>query len=111
MSDAMVLKPTETEQRRGLTDSQRMLIEQRITNDKPSTGVAYLLWFFLWFVGGHRFYLGRTGTAITMLVFSITVIGLAVTAVWAFIDLFLIPSIVRENVDAQRQRLTLEALG
>lgn len=88
-----------------------MLIEQRITNEKPSTGVAYLLWFFLWFFGAHRFYLGRTGSAIAMAILSITVVGLVVTALWAFIDLFLIPSIIREKIDGQRQRMTIEALA
>lgn len=101
----------QSERGRGLTDSQRMLIEQRITNDKPSTGVAYLLWFFLWPFGGHRFYLGRTGTAIAMLILSITFFGLVISGPWALIDLFLIPGIIREKVDTQRQRMTIEALA
>jgi len=27
----------------------RILIEQRVSNDSPSVAVAYLLWLFLWF--------------------------------------------------------------
>jgi TM2 domain-containing membrane protein YozV len=37
--------------------------------------------------GIHRFYLGRTGSAIAMLVLSCTVVGLIVSVPWAFIDM------------------------
>jgi TM2 domain-containing membrane protein YozV len=48
--------------------------------------VAALLAFFLGTLGVHRFYLGRTGSGIVMLVLSITVIGLLVSVPWALID-------------------------
>jgi TM2 domain-containing membrane protein YozV len=48
--------------------------------------VAALLAFFLGPLGIHRFYLGRTGTAITMLVLTCTLFGMAVTIPWAFVD-------------------------
>ena len=49
--------------------------------------VAALLAFFTGTLGIHRFYLGRTGSGIVMLVLSCTVIGLFVTAPWALIDM------------------------
>ena len=49
--------------------------------------VAALLAFFLGPLALHRFYLGRTGSAIVMLVMSFTVIGLFVTWPWALIDM------------------------
>lgn len=94
-----------------LTDTQKMLIEQRIANEKPSTGVAYLLCLFFGGFGAHRLYLGRKGSGIAMLILGITIVGLLVTGLWAFIDLFIIPSIIREKVDALRQRMTLEAMA
>lgn len=48
--------------------------------------VAALLAFFLGVFGIHRFYTGRTGSAIAMLVLTITVIGTLVTGPWALID-------------------------
>lgn len=48
--------------------------------------VAALLAFFLGPLGIHRFYLGRTGSGIVMLVLTITIIGLFVTGIWALID-------------------------
>ena len=94
-----------------LTTQDRILIEQRITNERPSAGVAYLLLIFLGVLGAHRFYLGRVGSGIAMLLISLTIVGLVVTVIWAIIDLFLIPSIIREKVEGMRQRLTAEALS
>ena len=49
--------------------------------------VAALLAFFIGPIGVHRFYLGRIGSGIAMLVLSCTVIGLIVTVPWAIIDM------------------------
>ena len=77
---------------------------------KKSTGIAYLLWFFLGGLGVHRFYLGQTGSGIAMAIISviswITVIigigfiGLLVIGIWWLVDAFLIPGIsTRANQD------------
>lgn len=75
--------------------------------NKKSVGVSYLLWFFLGTLGGHRFYAGKTGSAIAML--ALTVIGvilafvgvglilLAVVGIWALVDAFLIPGWIRNT--------------
>ena len=94
-----------------LNTQDKILIEQRITNEKPSVAVAYLLLLFLWPFGAQRFYLGRVGSAIVMLLLSLTVFGLVLSALWAFIDLFLVPGIVQEKVDDIRQKLTMEAMA
>ena len=72
---------------------------------KKSMGVAYLLWFFLGGFGGHRFYLGQTGSAVAMLVICIAsivlslvfigLLGFVVLGIWALVDAFLIPGMVR----------------
>lgn len=49
--------------------------------------IAALIAFLLGPLGIHRFYLGRTGSAITMLVLSCTIVGLIVSMPWAFIDM------------------------
>lgn len=84
--------------------------------NKKSIGIAYLLWFFLGGLGVHRFYLGRTGSAIGIL--ALTVVGclttflmvgvvlLAVMMVWLLVDAFLIPGIVRQENNALAHTVT-----
>lgn len=88
-----------------------MLIEQRLTNSGPSAAVAYLLLIFLGMFGAHRFYLGRTGSAVAQLILTITIFGMIISGVWVFIDLFLIPGMIREKQDAERQRLTVQMMA
>lgn len=49
--------------------------------------VAAVMAFVIGTLGIHRFYLGRTGSGIVMLVLSITVVGLVISAPWALIDM------------------------
>jgi TM2 domain-containing membrane protein YozV len=60
--------------------------EPRLANDRNRL-VAAVLAFFLGTLGIHRFYLGRNGTGVLMLVLSITVIGLLLTGPWALVDM------------------------
>ena len=94
-----------------ISTQDKILIEQRITNEKPSTGVAYLLAIFLGVLGAHRFYLGRAGTGVIMLLISLTFFGLVITSIWTLIDLFIIPGMIRSKVEALRQKYTLDALA
>ena len=71
---------------------------------KKTALIAYLLWFFVGGLGGHRFYLGRTGSAIAMLVLLVASIvltyvliglfGFAILGIWVLVDAFLIPGMV-----------------
>ena len=90
---------------------EKILIEQRVANEKPSIAVAYILLLFIGVLGAHRFYLGYTGSAIAMLLISITLVGLIITAIWAIIDLFLVPGMVRSKMDGLRQKITMEAMA
>jgi TM2 domain-containing membrane protein YozV len=80
--------------------------------NRKSTGVAYLLWFFLGGFGAHRFYLGQTGTAVTQLLLALLgwipmFVGWFALGIWLFVDLFLIPGIAREQNMRLADRLTL----
>ena len=78
----------------------------QVVRAAKDTTIAYLLLIFLGGLGIYHFYLGRTGSAITMLV--LTLVGAATSAVvvgipiivavwiWVIVDLFLIPSHIRE---------------
>ena len=58
--------------------------------------MAYLFWLLTGFFGGHRFYLRKQGTAIAMLILTITIVGVLVTFVWFFIDGVQMPQMVRD---------------
>lgn len=49
--------------------------------------VAAVIAFLVGPLGIHRFYLGRTGSGIAMLLLTCTLFGLLVTVPWAFIDM------------------------
>jgi TM2 domain-containing membrane protein YozV len=58
----------------------------RPANDRNKL-VAALLAFFIGIFGVHRFYLGRTGSGIAMLVLTCTFVGILISGPWAIIDM------------------------
>lgn len=96
-----------------LTNEEQLLVNSEVQKLGKNTAVAYLLDIFLGTLGIHRFYLGRTGSAVAMLVLTLVgaftaifIIGfflIAASGIWAFVDLFLIPGIIRStNTDLER---------
>src|SRR5262249_55461993 len=83
------------QQQGGLSSDTRamMLFEA----NKKTALVAYILWFFLGLLGGHNFYLKRTGVAVAQLLLTLPVVGMVVTVVWVLVDAFLIPGWVRNQ--------------
>lgn len=51
---------------------------------------ALLFAFFLGTLGVHRFYVGRPGSAIIMLLLTMTIVGIAISGIWAIVDFFII---------------------
>ncbi|WP_273129444.1 TM2 domain-containing protein [Metabacillus sp. HB246100] len=74
-----------------LTSEELQLLSSEMAKKQKSTGTTWILWFFTTSLGGHRFYLGKTGTAVAML---LTLGGLGI---WSFIDLFLLNSMIRDT--------------
>lgn len=60
------------------------------SSNERSWLVALLLCFFLGAIGAHRFYTGKNGTAILMLILTLTFFGAIISGIWAFIDFILI---------------------
>jgi TM2 domain-containing membrane protein YozV len=90
------------------TESRDAAMAQMLYSaNSKSVGVAYLLWFFLGGFGGHRFYAGKTGSAVAQLLLMLVGIVTLVVAVgaflmfavgvWVLIDAFLIPGWIRNH--------------
>jgi TM2 domain-containing membrane protein YozV len=87
-----------------MTDQTRYRLEYDAR--KKSVLITYLLWFFLGWLGVHRFYLGRITSALAIAALGLiggglTIIGvgyllLGLAAVWLFLDIFLIPGMVSD---------------
>ncbi|KAA6405369.1 TM2 domain-containing protein [Candidatus Tokpelaia sp.] len=89
---------------------KQLLIEQRLSGEGKSAAIAYILWALLGLFGAPRFYLRQTGTAIAMLILTLTVFGTIISTIWWLIDAFLIPGIARNYNDALRQKLAYQIL-
>jgi len=74
-----------------LTERELLILRQEVDSRKKSVAATWLLWLFLGEFGAHRFYLGRVGTGIAML---LTLGGLFI---WALVDVFLISGMLRAN--------------
>jgi len=80
-----------------ISDAQSMMAYQTY---KKETLTAFLLWWFLGIFGGHRFYMGQTGSGVAMLVITLISIPLSFILIgfvslfavwlWWLIDAFLI---------------------
>jgi TM2 domain-containing membrane protein YozV len=64
----------------------------RVPEPSPISGTnkrilpVFLLAFFVGPLGIHRFYVGKVGTGVTMLVLTLTLFGIIVTGIWATVD-------------------------
>ena len=103
----------------GLSNDTQALMA--FESQKKSAGIAYVLWLFTGGFGGHRFYLGRTGSAVGQL--GLTLLGwpllfaaglgfalLAPLGIWLIVDLFLIPGIISDHNGALMRRLNSSAM-
>ncbi|MDA2491741.1 TM2 domain-containing protein [Bacillus cereus] len=84
--------------KKGLSNHELSMVNSEFEKSKKSKGLAYLIWFFLGGLGGHRYYARDFGMAIAM---TFTLGGLGF---WALIDVFFIGSrIAKKNEEMERQ--------
>jgi TM2 domain-containing membrane protein YozV len=101
--------------KKGLSDHELAILNSELEKHKKSTGLTYVLWFFLGVLGIHKFYLGKTGMGIVYLILGIPVwismflpfaVVLAIPLViLLIIDLFTIPRQVRKAHEKAEARI------
>jgi len=105
MSEQEPQQPSTASQQPGVSGDARALM--MFEANKKSIAVAYFLWLFFGYAGGHRFYAGKTVSAIAQLLLLIVGLILAVAVVgvflliglgiWIIVDAFLIPGWIRNQ--------------
>jgi TM2 domain-containing membrane protein YozV len=85
----------------GLSTAELSYVEHQVTNDAPTVGLAYFLWFFGGLFSAHRFYIGKPGSAVLQILSYLILIGFA----WWIIDAFRISNMVDERKDRLRGRM------
>lgn len=91
-----------------MSKMDKMIVEMRVASEGKQAVYAFLLAIFLGFFGAHRFYLGRTGSAIGLLVLSLLTgpfLFFLPSLLWVIVDLFLIQGIVSEENEKLRLKL------
>ena len=73
-----------------LTKHQRMTTPSAVS--EKTILPAFLLSFLGGLLGLHRFYVGKVGTGIVMLLLSITLFGIVLSGLWNLIDMVMIVS-------------------
>ena len=117
----------------GLDERELHILNSELDRRRKSTGVTYGLWFFLSWLGIHKFYLGRIATGVIyvvapwvlILVFlagfvmvesnpdvggttaGLSLLALLAYGLWWVVDLFTIP----RQVTAYNEKLELEIIA
>lgn len=85
----------------GLSTDELSYIEHQVINDAPTVGMSYVFWLFLGIFSGHRFYMGKPGSAVLQILSYFVLIGF----VWWIIDGLRMSELVEERKDQLRGRL------
>lgn len=94
--------------------STQMVIEQRVSQERKSKTVAYVLWLLLGFFGAQSFYMGRSGMGVLYIVLWLLSICLLfpfliLGPLWLVDGILLSGAVDRYNQNV-RTRLSAEAL-
>jgi TM2 domain-containing membrane protein YozV len=85
-------------------------IELRTDREAKDPFPAYALWFFLGWLGAHRFFIGETKTGLAMLILTLSMVGFPITFVWWLTDAIRLCGLLQEKRDLVRDRIARETL-
>lgn len=67
---------------------QLMWLDTELKARSKNIALAYVIWFFFGIFGGHRFYMQKKGSAVAMLVLTLSGVGAIASFIWFVIDAF-----------------------
>jgi TM2 domain-containing membrane protein YozV len=92
-----------------LSNEDQLLLNSELQKRGKNKLIAFLLLFFLGTVGGHRFYIGKGG-AVLMLILTLTGIGAIISIPMAIIDVFRISGWVDDHNQRIENEVTQQLL-
>jgi TM2 domain-containing membrane protein YozV len=93
-----------------ITEKDMIAIEIRTDEETKAPFQAYVLWFFLGWLGAHRFYAGRGKSGLAMVLLTCSVIGFPISFLWWLADSVLLGGILQEDRELVRDRIARETL-
>ncbi|GIU67261.1 TM2 domain-containing protein [Candidatus Phycosocius spiralis] len=93
-----------------ITEAEMIAIDLRVDEETKSPFQAYVMWFFLGWLGAHRFYVGRGKSGLAMVVLTCSVIGLPISFLWWLADSVLLGGMLQEDRERVRDRIARETL-
>jgi len=69
-----------------ITQQDMIAIELRTDEECKSPFQAYVLWFFLGWLGAHRFYVGHGKSGLAMLILTLSMVGFPISLFWWLAD-------------------------
>ncbi|WP_425255140.1 TM2 domain-containing protein [Mammaliicoccus sciuri] len=92
---------------------EKSYIESQVANKGKKTSIAYILLIFIGGLGGHRFYLEKTGSAVGLLLLTLLTGWFTFfipSLIWIIVDACLIPGYINENNEKIRREATNEIM-
>lgn len=93
-----------------ITQEDMLAIELRTDEESKAPFQAYVLWFFLGWLGAHRFYVGHSKSGLAMLLLTLSMVGLPISILWWLADSVRLGGLLQEERDLVRDRIARETL-
>lgn len=93
-----------------ITKEDMIAIELRTDEETKAPFQAYILWFFLGWLGAHRFYVGRGKSGLAMLLLTLSMVGFPISFFWWLADSVRLGGLLQEDRDLVRDRIARETL-
>ncbi|NWK83554.1 TM2 domain-containing protein [Staphylococcus sp. GSSP0090] len=90
---------------------EKSYIEAQVASKAKGIGIAYIFLIFLGGFGAHRFYLGKTGSAVGLLLVTIITGWFTLfipSIIWIIVDACLIPGYIESDREKVRKEASYE---